>query len=49
MKELKEQCEERIGEITKKDSEAPQTKERKDVTDNPSKNFQVRLWFSFTK
>ncbi|KYO20719.1 Golgi membrane protein 1 isoform A [Alligator mississippiensis] len=43
MKELKEQCEERIGEITKKDSEAPQTKERKDVTDNPSKNFQVNI------
>ncbi|XP_019372919.1 PREDICTED: Golgi membrane protein 1 isoform X2 [Gavialis gangeticus] len=41
MKELKEQCEERIGEITKKDSEAPQTKEHKDFTDNSPKNFQV--------
>ncbi|XP_019410311.1 PREDICTED: Golgi membrane protein 1 isoform X1 [Crocodylus porosus] len=43
MKELKEQCEERLGEITKKGNEAPQAKEHKDFTDNPPKNFQVNI------
>lgn len=42
MKELKEQCEERIEEIAKKGSEIPQYKEEKD------KNDHVRISFCFT-
>ncbi|EMP30393.1 Golgi membrane protein 1, partial [Chelonia mydas] len=45
MKELKEQCEERIDEITKKGSEAPQAKEIKDLLKNSNKNYQVSLCF----
>ncbi|XP_032627033.1 Golgi membrane protein 1 [Chelonoidis abingdonii] len=40
MKELKEQCEERIDEITKKGSEAPQAKEIKELLKNSNKTYQ---------
>ncbi|XP_061875149.1 Golgi membrane protein 1 [Colius striatus] len=40
MKELKEQCEERIDELTKKGSDVPQIKENKDSAEH-SKNSQV--------
>ncbi|NXU26092.1 GOLM1 protein, partial [Thalassarche chlororhynchos] len=43
MKELKEQCEERIDELTKKGSDAPQIKENKDFSDNSKKNSQVNI------
>ncbi|KAM7166670.1 Golgi membrane protein 1 [Macrochelys suwanniensis] len=43
MKELKEQCEERIDEITKKGSEAPQAKEIKDLLENSNKNYQGNI------
>ncbi|XP_067425130.1 Golgi membrane protein 1 isoform X2 [Emydura macquarii macquarii] len=43
MKELKEQCEERIDEITKKGSEAPQAKEIKDLLKNSNKNYQGNI------
>ncbi|NXK52155.1 GOLM1 protein, partial [Chauna torquata] len=41
MKELKEQCEERINEITKKDSEVPQVKENKDTSEVSKKSVQA--------
>ncbi|NXE79251.1 GOLM1 protein, partial [Cochlearius cochlearius] len=41
MKELKEQCEERIDEITKKGSDVPQIKENKDFLEDSRKNSQV--------
>ncbi|XP_039401542.1 Golgi membrane protein 1 isoform X2 [Mauremys reevesii] len=40
MKELKEQCEERIDEITKKGSEAPQATEIKELLKNSNKTYQ---------
>lgn len=39
MKELKEQCEERIDELTKKSSDVPQIKENKDFTEDS------QVWF----
>lgn len=39
MKELKEQCEERIDELRKKNSDVPQIKENKDVAEDS------RVWF----
>ncbi|KAF1668547.1 Golgi membrane protein 1, partial [Aptenodytes patagonicus] len=41
MKELKEQCEERIDELTKKGSDVPQIKENKDFSEDSKKNSQV--------
>ncbi|NXN96267.1 GOLM1 protein, partial [Rhinopomastus cyanomelas] len=41
MKEVKEQCEERIGELTKKGSEVPQIKEDKDFSEDTKKDNQV--------
>lgn len=38
MKELKEQCEERINEISKKDIDVPQVKENKDLEDSKRDN-----------
>ncbi|XP_061199900.1 Golgi membrane protein 1 [Neopsephotus bourkii] len=38
MKELKEQCEERIDELTKKVTDAPQIKENKDLSEDLKKN-----------
>ncbi|XP_075787906.1 Golgi membrane protein 1 isoform X2 [Pelodiscus sinensis] len=46
MKELKEQCEEKIHEITKKDSEAPQAKDIKDLLKNSNKNDQDNIQLS---
>jgi len=43
MKELKEQCEERIGELTKRGSAVPQIKENKDFSEDSKKNSEV--WF----
>ncbi|NXS48470.1 GOLM1 protein, partial [Balaeniceps rex] len=43
MKEVKEQCEERIDELTKKDSDAPQIKENKDFSEDSKKNSQVDI------
>lgn len=43
MKELKEQCEERIDELTKKGSDVSQIKENKDFSEDSKKNNQV--WF----
>ncbi|NXF46906.1 GOLM1 protein, partial [Oceanites oceanicus] len=40
MKELKEQCEERIDELTKKGSDVPQIKESKDFLEDSKKNSQ---------
>ncbi|KFV78624.1 Golgi membrane protein 1, partial [Struthio camelus australis] len=40
MKELKEQCEERINELTKKGSEVPQMKENKDFSEDSNNNLQ---------
>ncbi|NXW50434.1 GOLM1 protein, partial [Nyctiprogne leucopyga] len=40
MKELKEQCEERIDELTKKGSDVPQIKENKDLSEDSKKNTQ---------
>lgn len=39
MKELKEQCEERIDELRKKNSDVPQIKENKDIT------VDSQVWF----
>lgn len=39
MKELKEQCEERIDELTKKSGDVPQIKENKDLTEDR------QVWF----
>ncbi|KFQ79071.1 Golgi membrane protein 1, partial [Phoenicopterus ruber ruber] len=41
MKELKEQCEERIDELTKKGSDVPQIKETKDDLEDSKKNSQL--------
>ncbi|KFV99582.1 Golgi membrane protein 1, partial [Eurypyga helias] len=41
MKELKEQCEERIDELTKKGSDVPQIKESKDFSEDSKKNSQL--------
>ncbi|NWU31203.1 GOLM1 protein, partial [Dyaphorophyia castanea] len=41
MKELKEQCEERIDELTKKSSDVPQIKENKDVTEDSQVDTQL--------
>ncbi|NXC47979.1 GOLM1 protein, partial [Penelope pileata] len=41
MKELKEQCEERINEITKKGSDVPQVKENKDFSEDSKRSVQV--------
>ncbi|KFR12207.1 Golgi membrane protein 1, partial [Opisthocomus hoazin] len=41
MKELKEQCEERIGELTKRGSAVPQIKENKDFSEDSKKNSEV--------
>ncbi|NWW57907.1 GOLM1 protein, partial [Ifrita kowaldi] len=41
MKELKEQCEERIDELTKKSSDVPQIKENKDFTEDSQVNTQL--------
>ncbi|NWS46691.1 GOLM1 protein, partial [Probosciger aterrimus] len=43
MKELKEQCEERIDELTKKVTDVPQIKENKDLSEDLKKNSQVRI------
>ncbi|NXL51831.1 GOLM1 protein, partial [Podilymbus podiceps] len=43
MKELKEQCEERIDELTKKGSDVPQIKENKDDLEDSKKNSQVNI------
>ncbi|NXX12449.1 GOLM1 protein, partial [Podargus strigoides] len=43
MKELKEQCEERIDELTKKDSDVPQIKENKDFSEDSKINSQVNI------
>lgn len=43
MKELKEQCKERIDELTKKGSDIPQIKENKDFSEDSKRNSQV--WF----
>ncbi|NXA93391.1 GOLM1 protein, partial [Melanocharis versteri] len=41
MKELKEQCEERIDELTKKSSDVPQTKDNKDFTEDSQVDTQL--------
>ncbi|KAM6289993.1 Golgi membrane protein 1 [Aegotheles albertisi] len=41
MKELKEQCEERIDELTKRSSDVPQVKENKDFSEDSKKNSQL--------
>lgn len=41
MKELKEQCEERINEITKKASDVSQVRENKDFPEDSKKSGQV--------
>ncbi|KAM6034795.1 Golgi membrane protein 1 [Theristicus caerulescens] len=43
MKELKEQCEERIDELTKKGGDVPQIKENKDFSEDSKKNIQVNI------
>ncbi|NWX17503.1 GOLM1 protein, partial [Aegotheles bennettii] len=43
MKELKEQCEERIDELTKRSSDVPQVKENKDFSEDSKKNSQVNM------
>ncbi|NWX43544.1 GOLM1 protein, partial [Steatornis caripensis] len=43
MKELKEQCEERIEELTKKANDVPQIKENKDFSEDSKKNSQVDI------
>ncbi|NWS67341.1 GOLM1 protein, partial [Crotophaga sulcirostris] len=43
MKELKEQCEERIDELTKKASDVPQVKENKDFSEDSKKSSQVNI------
>ncbi|KAM6363881.1 Golgi membrane protein 1 isoform 1-T2 [Pluvialis apricaria] len=43
MKELKEQCEERIDELTKKVSDVPQIKENKDFSEDSKKKSQVNI------
>ncbi|NWT04762.1 GOLM1 protein, partial [Mionectes macconnelli] len=43
MKELKEQCEERIDELTKKGSDVPQIKENKELSEDSKKYNQVNI------
>ncbi|NXP18554.1 GOLM1 protein, partial [Scytalopus superciliaris] len=43
MKELKEQCEERIDELKKKGSDIPQVKDNKDFSDDSKKHSQVNI------
>ncbi|XP_062456552.1 Golgi membrane protein 1 isoform X2 [Rhea pennata] len=43
MKELKEQCEERINELTKKGSDVSKIKENKDFSEDSKKNLQVNV------
>ncbi|XP_027736521.1 Golgi membrane protein 1 isoform X2 [Empidonax traillii] len=43
MKELKEQCEERIDELTKKGSDVPQIKENKELSEDSKKYSQVNI------
>ncbi|KAM8792555.1 Golgi membrane protein 1 [Eudromia elegans] len=43
MKELKEQCEERINELTKKGSDIPKDKENKEASEDSNKNPQVSV------
>ncbi|NXK12407.1 GOLM1 protein, partial [Herpetotheres cachinnans] len=43
MKELKEQCEERIDELTKKGSDVPQIRENKDFSEDSKKTSQVNI------
>ncbi|XP_033928547.1 Golgi membrane protein 1 isoform X2 [Melopsittacus undulatus] len=43
MKELKEQCEERIDELTKKVTDAPQIEENKDLSEDLKKNSQASI------
>lgn len=43
MNELKEQCEERIDELTKKVTDVPQIKENKDLSEDLKKTSQVWL------
>ncbi|XP_074669463.1 Golgi membrane protein 1 isoform X3 [Strix aluco] len=43
MKEVKEQCEERIDELTKKGSDVPQIKENKDFSEESKKISQVNI------
>ncbi|NWU15315.1 GOLM1 protein, partial [Cephalopterus ornatus] len=43
MKELKEQCEERIDKLTKKDSDVPQIKENKELSEDAKKYSQVNI------
>ncbi|XP_065519628.1 Golgi membrane protein 1 isoform X2 [Lathamus discolor] len=43
MKELKEQCEERIDELTKKVTDVPQIKENKDLSEDLKKSSQVSI------
>ncbi|XP_052635053.1 Golgi membrane protein 1 [Harpia harpyja] len=43
MKELKEQCEERIDELTKKGSDIPQIKANKDFSEDSGRNSQVNI------
>ncbi|KAH0628221.1 hypothetical protein JD844_009093 [Phrynosoma platyrhinos] len=43
MKELKEQCEERIEEISRKGNEMPQEKEKKNISNISDKNYHVNI------
>ncbi|XP_027526637.1 Golgi membrane protein 1 isoform X2 [Neopelma chrysocephalum] len=43
MKELKEQCEERVDELTKKGSDVPQIKENKEFSEDSKKYSQVNI------
>ncbi|XP_042310755.1 Golgi membrane protein 1 isoform X2 [Sceloporus undulatus] len=43
MKELKEQCEERIEEISRKGNEIPQEKEKKNISNISDKNYHVNI------
>ncbi|NWI09660.1 GOLM1 protein, partial [Crypturellus soui] len=43
MKELKEQCEERINDLTKKGSDVPKDKENKEASEDSNKNAQVNV------
>ena len=49
MKELKEQCEERIEAISRKGSEIPQIKEKKNISNTSDKNDQVRVKILFSR
>ncbi|NXV78991.1 GOLM1 protein, partial [Atlantisia rogersi] len=49
MKELKEQCEERIDELTKKGGDVAQIKENKDLSEETKKNSQVNTQLPASK